>query len=217
MLSDTAPLALSLNIRTRHINGPQLDGMHKREEVTTIKLNRRLLLTAAVGAVLVISAALIVSMPGNDKPRITDNPPADNEEPQDTQTAPVVKPSDVSDSDDDQDDDAQTEPEDPDDNDDDQGDDDDNPPSDNEKARGLARALQVHERNMEKRVDKGKDIPKGLEMSFNKLTAKYQAQQEADLGDHADDGQDKDKGQGDDHSNNGDNGKHNGKGQSGVT
>lgn len=188
--------------------------MHKREEVTTIKINRRLLLTAAVGAVLILSAVLIVSMPGNDKPRITDNPPADDEESQDTPTAPVVTPSDVPESTDSDPDDAQTDPDDPED-DDDQGDEDENPPSDNGKARGLARALQAHERNMEKRMEMGKEPSKGLESSMYKLAAKHQAQLLADLADQGDDGEDdEDTDQKADHSNNGDNGKHNGNGQS---
>lgn len=192
--------------------------MHKREEVTTIKINRRLLLTAAVGAVLILSAVLIVSMPGDEKPRITDNPPADDQESQDTPTAPVVTPSDVPDSAvSDPDDDAQTDPDDSED-DDDQADEDDGPPSDNGKARGLARALQAHERNMEKRLEMGKEPSKGLESSMYKLAAKHQAQLLADLADQGEDGEDdEDKDQKADHSNNGDNGKHNGNGQSEET
>ncbi len=39
-------------------------------------MNKRVLILTAVAAALVVSTALIVSLNGNDKPKITTNPPA---------------------------------------------------------------------------------------------------------------------------------------------
>jgi hypothetical protein len=50
----------------------------------SIHIKKRLLAIAVVGAVLVISAVMVASLKGNDKPEITTNPPTDNEQPAST-------------------------------------------------------------------------------------------------------------------------------------
>lgn len=138
-----------------------------------IKLSKRLLATAFVGTALIISAVLIVSLKGNDKPTIETNPPADDTQPANSPVTPVtttdVSPTTPV---------APTEPanERP-------GNghhngngngnghhgDDDNNSADDSQARGLARAIEVHQRNIEKMTQKGKTVPQGLQMSLDKL------------------------------------------------
>lgn len=140
--------------------------------MNTIKLSRRLLATALVGAALVISAIMVASLKGDDKPVINvENPPAD-EEPQDAQVDPTPDIQDLPDtSDDDQntdDDEDQDDPDDP-----ELPDDDEDDPEDDDKATGLGRAIQAHVRNMEKMEQKGKSTPPGLQHSLELLTQMY--------------------------------------------
>jgi type IV secretory pathway VirB10-like protein len=163
--------------------------------VILIKLNKRLLVVAVVGAALILGVAMIVSLKGDDKPAINVNPPAADDEPvDDAPVTPADEPYVPPTSDDD--DDAADDPEEPGDDDVGPGDDDDDS-SDDEKARGLARAAQVHQRNMERMMDKGKTAPSGLQQSLEMLAEKYAAMQADGL----------------DNLNN--NGKHKGWGQSG--
>ncbi|OGS42080.1 MAG: hypothetical protein A3K67_03895 [Euryarchaeota archaeon RBG_16_62_10] len=142
-----------------------------------INLKKKLLVTAVVGGVLVLSAVLIASLGGNDKPSITTNPPAENEPPA-SNTAPDTD-SDLPDAPEapDEDDDLEV-PDQPDDgsDDDESGDD----ASDGKKT-GLERAYEVHVRNLERMQDKmaakGKtmdaaNLPPGLVHSTLKLGAK---------------------------------------------
>ena len=141
-----------------------------------IKISKRLLATAFVGTALLISAVLIVSLNGNDKPTIKTNPPADDTQPasspvtpETTTDVPAKRPV------------VSTEPNEPanerpgnghhhgdgNGNGNHNGGDDD--ASDDEKARGLARAIEVHQKNIEKMTQKGKTVPQGLQMSMDKL------------------------------------------------
>ena len=160
-----------------------------------IKTKKRLIFLAVVAAALVQSTAAIVSLKGNDKPGITNNPPADDEPSPDAPVTPLddnAVPT-PTDSDDDA---ADSEPEEPGDDDTGPGDD-DTTPSDEGRAHGLARAIEVHERNMEKMTMKGKTVPQGLQMSMDKLveknTAKLANEQSGD--DDQDKGQHKGNGQ----------------------
>jgi len=131
-------------------------------------LNRRLLATAVAGFVLVVSAILVASMDGNDKPVVTTNPPpADGDEPQNAQvnptpdaetTPPPDDADDVANDDQEEDQDDQDEPE---------------LPEDEGKAHGLQTAIQAHIKNMEKTEMKGKSTPPGLESSLQLLTEMY--------------------------------------------
>lgn len=146
-----------------------------------IKLKKRMLVLATVGAALILGVAMIVSLKGDDKPAITTNPPPADDEPvddapvtpadEDTYVPPTL----------DDDDDVADEPEVPGDDDTGPGDDDDDS-SDNDKARGLARAAQVHQRNMDRMMDKGKTAPQGLVQSMEMLAEKYAALQADMLG-----------------------------------
>ncbi len=145
----------------------------------SIKINKRLLTLAAVAAALVISTALVVSMNGNDKPKITTNPPAEDQVPQDTPVTPtqnaVTNPA--------TDQNVPTDPEEPandrpghgNHNGNGNGNGNGNSGDDNEasdaKLHGLARAAFVHQRNMDKMQEKGKTAPQGLLDSTAKLTA----------------------------------------------
>lgn len=163
-----------------------------------IKLRRRLLVIAAVGAALIVAATAIVTLKGNDTPSITTNPPAEDELPTDAPVTPAedndvpeTSPSDDYEPDED-DDTGDSEPEVPGDDDTGPGDD-DTTPSDDAKARGLARAIEVHERNMAKMAFKGKTAPPGLHMSMESLEVKYAAMlanEQASL-DHKDNGKHK--------------------------
>lgn len=147
-----------------------------------IKFNRRLLATAFVGIALVISAALVVSLRGDDKPVITTNPPAADEEPQDAQVNPtpeedVQPPSDDSDATDDEDQsdyqDTPDEPETPDDDEDGPGDDEEDEPEDEGKAHGIQNAIDAHLKNIERMEMKNKTTPPGLQHSLELLEDKY--------------------------------------------
>ncbi len=138
-----------------------------------IKISKRLLATAIVGTALVISAVMMVSMRGNDKPTIETNPPADDKQPANSPVTPQtnnVSPNTV----------EPTEPDEP--TNDKPGNghhngngngnghhDADDDVADEGKARGLARAIEVHQNNIEKMTQKGKTVPQGLQMSLDKL------------------------------------------------
>jgi len=136
----------------------------------SIKMNKRVLTLAAVAAALVISTALIVSMNGNDKPKITTNPPAEDQVPQDSPVTPtqnvVTKPA--------TDQNVPTDPEEPANDRPGNGNHNGNGGDDNEasdaKLHGLARAAFVHQRNMDKMQENGKTAPQGLFDSNAKLT-----------------------------------------------
>lgn len=152
----------------------------------SIHIKKRLLAITVIAAVLAISAVMIVSLKGNEKPEITTNPPADDEQPASTPQpavyfkdapddywierphyqGPVMKPVD-SDSDTDEDDDDTDEG-----NDDGNGN--GNGQSDADKKHGLERAIEVHLRNMERQDAKGGEHSsshdgKGLENSLAHL------------------------------------------------
>ena len=139
-----------------------------------IKISKRLLATAFVGTALVISAVFVVSMRGNDKPGIETNPPADDTQPDNSPVTPEtnnVSPNTV----------VPTEPDEPTNdkpgnghhngngNGNGNGHNADDDISDEGKARGLARAIEVHQKNIEKMTQKGKTVPQGLQMSLDKL------------------------------------------------
>jgi len=188
-----------LNTRNSH-NADSLGWDARREEVISIKLSRRLLATALVGVALVISAIMVASLKGDDKPTINvETPPADEEPQEDAQVNPTPDIQDLPDtSDDDQntdDDEEQDDPDDP-----ELPDDDEDDPEDDDKATGLGRAIQAHVRNMEKMEQKGKSTPPGLQHSLELLTQMYNDLLSGDEGD-ADDSDPVDHP---------DNGKHNG-------
>jgi len=152
--------------------------------VISIKFNRRLLATAVAGLALVISAVMVASMNGDDKPAVTTNPPlAADEEPQDAQVDPTPDaetlpptnddPDEVPDDDQGEDQDDPDDPELPEDDEDGPGDDDEDDPEDEGKAHGLQTAIQAHIKNMEKTEMKGKSTPAGLENSLQLLTEMY--------------------------------------------
>lgn len=145
-------------------------------------MNKRVLTLTAVAAALVMSTALIVSMNGNDTPKITTNPPADDQVPQDSPVTPtqnvVTIPA--------TDQNVPPEPEEPatdrpghgnhNGNGNGNGDGNGNGGDDNEapdatKLHGLARAAFVHQRNMDKMQENGKTAPQGLFDSNAKLTS----------------------------------------------
>jgi len=122
-----------------------------------IKINKRLLALALVAAVLIVGAATIVSLTGNDKPNVTTNPMDKIQRPHRTPVTPVTKISDVPASSSD----SQTPPTETDEPANDTG------PGNNgngngngnhngtgdAKAHGLERAIEVHERNIAKHAD----------------------------------------------------------------
>ena len=126
-----------------------------------IKINKRLLALALVAAVLIVGAATIVSLTGNDKPNVTTNPKDTVEQPNDSPVTPVTTVADVPASSDD----SQTAPADSDEptndtepDDDENGDDNGNGNGNNNgtgdaKAHGLERAIEVHERNIAKHAN----------------------------------------------------------------
>jgi len=149
----------------------------QREEVILIKLSKKLLASTAVGAALILSAVLIVSLTGNDKPSITTNPPpAEEQPPASTPESPGSETE------------VPTTPEE--DENDQPGDGGDEPAPEQEKATGLARAYEVHVRNLARMQEKlaamGESIlatenyPHGLVRSTMKLAEKLGI--EADLG-----------------------------------
>jgi len=160
-------------------------GCTSEREVIEIKLNKRLLLTTAAGVAVILSAVMLVSMQGNDKPSINTNPPH-NERTQPPASNADIPAATV----------VPTEPE-TDDEDNEQDPDDDQGPgnngngngngngSDGPKKKGLERAIEVHERNIAKKVEKGNgnaqsnlDESKGLAHSLEVL--------ETNLDKHAD-------------------------------
>jgi len=117
-------------------------------------MKKRLLVIAVIGAALVLSTVMIVSLRGNDKPEITTNPPTDEEQPASTPQPAVytfdsydeykankphheVAPSDSEEEDDDEGNGN--------------GNGNGNGQSDADKTHGLERAIEVHLRNMEKK------------------------------------------------------------------
>jgi hypothetical protein len=153
----------------------------------SIKINKRVLILSAVAAALVMSTALIVSMSGNEKPKITTNPPAQDQVPQDTPVTPtqdaVTKPA--------TDQNVPTDPEEPANdrpgkgNHNGNGNGNGNGGDDNEapdaKLHGLARAAFVHQRNMDKMQEMGKTAPQGLLDTTAKLTAMNLERMSADV------------------------------------
>ncbi len=139
-------------------------------------MNRRLLATAMVGIALVISAVLVVSMKGDDKPTITTNPPPADEEPQDAQVDPTPDAETLPPPPDDDQNDYQDDPDDPElpvEDEDGPGDDDEEDPEEKGRARGLEKAIQAHIRNLEKADMNGKSSPPGLQNSLQLLTEMY--------------------------------------------
>jgi hypothetical protein len=152
-------------------------GCTSEREVIKIKLNKRLLLTTAAGVAIIMSAVLLVSMRGNDTPNITTNPPNDEQQPPASDTdIPAAN------------NEPNTEPTGPgtDDEPEEQGPDDDQGTGDNgngngngsdaPKKKGLERAIEVHERNIAKKMEKGNpnalknlDSSKGLTHSLEVL------------------------------------------------
>lgn len=153
-----------------------------------IKHKMRLLVLAAVGAALILGVAMIVSLKGDDKPAITNDPPAEDEPVDDAPVTPADEPYVPPTTDDE--DDVADEPEEPVDDDTGPGDGDDDSPAE-VKARGLARAAQVHMRNIEKLSDKGKSAPQGLTQSMEMLAEKYAALQAVELEDKDNNGKHK--------------------------
>jgi len=157
--------------------------------VILINLKKKLLATAAVGAVLIVSAVLVASLKGNDKPAIETNPPADDEPPAsntEPDTDPDLPAEPATDVPDEGDDDGSPTPP------DDSEDDDDSSDADDGKKKGLERAYQVHLRNMEKHMEKfaakgmtasAADLPPGLVHSTVKLGAKLGLTETLDLED----------------------------------
>ncbi|MGQ9586830.1 MAG: hypothetical protein ACUVT7_00390 [Thermoplasmata archaeon] len=146
-----------------------------------IKLRKKLLASTAVGAALILSAVLIVSMTGNDKPSITTNPPPTEEE-QPPASAPESPGAETE---------VPTTPEEPEEEENEQpGDEGDEPAPEHGKATGLARAYEVHLRNLERMQEKlaakgmavhsADSYPHGLVHSTMKLAEKLGI--EADLG-----------------------------------
>jgi len=147
-------------------------GCTGEREVIEIKLNKRLLLTTAAGVAIIMSAVLLVSMHGDEKPTVTTNPPANEQQPPASNTDVPA---------------ANTVPTGPgtSDEDDEQDHGDDQAPGDNgngggsdapTKKKGLERAIEVHERNIAKMVEKGNvnalknlDSSKGLVHSLEVL------------------------------------------------
>jgi len=174
--------------------------------VIRIKFSKRLLATAVVGAVLVISTALIVSLRGDEKPTVTTNPPAADNEPTVSPVTPVA----TTDTPPSTDQIVPTEPEEPTNErpghgnhngngngNGNTGDNDDSSTANDGKARGLARALEVHLRNKEKMTMKGKTVPQGLADSTAQLQIMLDMHVGNDLaGQHDDNGQHKGQQQG---------------------
>jgi uncharacterized protein YceK len=127
--------------------------------VIVIKINKRLLALALVAAVLIVGAATIVSLTGNDKPSVTTNPTDMVQRPHRTPVTPVTTISDVPASSSD----SQTPPTETDQptndtvpgnngNGNGNGNDNNNGTGD-AKAHGLERAIEVHERNIAKHAN----------------------------------------------------------------
>ena len=169
----------------------------------SIQIKKRLLAIAVVGAVLVISAVMVASLKGNDKPEITNNPPTDNEQPASTPQpavyytdspddywtkephpqGPQMKPADSSSDTDEDDDDT--------DDGNGNGNGNGNGQSDADKKHGLERAIEVHLRNMEKKDAKGGESSsshdgKGLENSLAHLQDNLEKHNSADDASSAD-------------------------------
>jgi hypothetical protein len=125
--------------------------------VIVIKINKRLLALALVAAVLIVGAATIVSLTGNEKPSVTTNPTDTVQRPHRTPVTPVTTNSEVPASPSE----TQTAPTEPTDSDEPAN---DTAPGNNgngngngngnnngagdAKAHGLERAIEVHERNI---------------------------------------------------------------------
>jgi uncharacterized protein YceK len=127
--------------------------------VIVIKINKRLLALALVAAVLIVGAATIVSLTGNDKPNVTTNPTDMVQRPHRTPVTPVTKISDVPASSSD----SQTTPTEPEEPANDTGPGNhgngngngngNNNGTGDAKAHGLERAIEVHERNIAKHAN----------------------------------------------------------------
>lgn len=134
-------------------------------------MRKRFLIISAVAAALALSAVVVVTLSGNDKPIITTNPPAADEQPANAPVNPteaVVTP------------DQPQGPPAPDDDDQPEvpghnGNGNGNGNSGSDKAHGLERAMEVHERNVAKKLANDKaastntDVPKGLQNSMDHL------------------------------------------------
>ncbi len=153
--------------------------MHSEKEVIEIKLNKRLLLTTAAGVAIILSAVLVVSMNGNDKPIVTTNPPSNEQQPPasdtDTPTANIIVTPTGPGTNDEDNEQGPGDHSGPGDNGNGTG------PSDAPKKHGLERAIEVHERNIAKKVEKGNvnalknlDAPKGLTHSLENLQLNLQ-------------------------------------------
>ena len=167
----------------------QLDGMHTRGG-DSIKHKKRLLITAAVGAAIILSAVLIVSLSGDDKPGIETNPPPADIQPGPTQdtsddgsATPAVTPE--PEEDDDGVDKPKPKPRPGNGGGNGNGDDGSDSPAASGKKHGLERAIEVHLRNMEKQADKkggsadtgaSADDGKGLENSLMHLQKNLEKQ-----------------------------------------
>ena len=162
-------------------------------------MKKKLFAIAVIGAALVISTVLVVSLKGNDKPEITTNPPTDDEQLASTpqpavytfdsydeykanrphHTVPQTTPSD-SEGDDEDDDDA----------DEGNGNGNGNGQSDANKTHGLERAIEVHLRNMEKQDAKMNENAKshdsnGLENALAHLQDNLEKQESRGAADSA--------------------------------
>jgi hypothetical protein len=161
----------------------------------SIKITKRLLALTVVGAALVISAVLVVSLKGNDKPQITNDQPSTDEQPASTPpTAANTNPTSPN-----QNNDGMEIPthhgkpvkpaeDTTGDNDNGNGNGNGNGHSpDGAKAHGLERAMEVHVRNMEKHdakkgVDTASHDGKGLENSLDHLQTNLDKQSSHDVG-----------------------------------
>ena len=132
-----------------------------------IKINKKVLATALVGVALIVSAALVVSLRDNDTSKIVTTPPPADEQPNTTpDTTPDANDDTTPTGDDDE---VPVEPEEP-------GDDDD-AGTDEGKTTGLARAIEVHERNIAKMTEKGNTHAlKGLQNSLDNLNMNLEKQ-----------------------------------------
>jgi hypothetical protein len=151
-------------------------GCTTEREVIEIKLNKRLLMTTAAGVAVILSAVLLVSMGGNEKPSTNTNPPTNDEQPPAsdtdvpaTNTVPTVPA--TNDEDDEQAPDDHQGP-----GDNGNGNGNGGGSSDAPKKKGLERAIEVHERNIAKKIEKGNtnalkslDSSKGLTHSLEVL------------------------------------------------
>jgi len=150
--------------------------MHKEREVIEIKLNKRLLLTTVAGVAIMMCAVLIVSLGGNEKPIVTTNPPTNDDEQPPASNTDTPATNTVPTGPEPTGEDDEQVPEDEDQGPGHNGNGNGGGSSDAPKKTGLERAIEVHERNIAKKIEKGNpsalknlDASKGLAHSLEVL------------------------------------------------